>query len=288
MNRSTLQQWIIFLLTVMMVVSLGCKKKGEGIVIIPDAQKNHLQKSRLKGNVKTIQTETYNSSHVDSLDQDFLAKTVIQEYSYDGLLTKVVTLNQLSDTVSIRDIHYNPEGKQLYWIETNLEKKQVHRCDMVYDMNGYLSKERFTSQDSLWYEIDYKTDAIGGVIEMIRHYPEYSTRWLIEYNEHGLTSRMNEFDPRGNLFKYIVVEYDNYGDEVNRKVYRKDGKMIEYTYTQYDPYGKQLKEIFENYVHMIKEIKTYPEHDQKGNWLLEISASEVDTVYFRKREINYY
>ena len=42
---------------------------------------------------------------------------------------------------------------------------------------------------------------------------------------------------------------------MNRKVYRKDGKMIEYTYTQYDPYGKQLKEIFENYVHMIKEIK---------------------------------
>lgn len=288
MNRSPIQYRIIILLIISMVISVGCKKKGKEIVIIPDAQKNHLQKSKLKGNVKTIRTATYNSSAIDSLDQEHLVKYVIQEYSYDGFLTKVLTLNQLNDTLNIRNIHYNREGKQLYWIESNLEKNQTHRCDMVYDLNGFLSKERFTSYDTLLYEIDYKTDAIGGVVEMIRHYSEYSTRWLIEYNEHGLTTRMNEFDPKGELFKYIVIEYDNYGDEVNRKVHRKDGKLIEYTYTQYDQYGKQLKEIFENYVHEIKETKTYPEHDQKGNWMLEISTFETDTVYFRKREITYY
>lgn len=288
MNRSPIQYRIIILLIITMIISVGCKKRGKEIVIIPDAQKNHLQKSRLKGNVKTIRTATYNSSAIDSLDQEHLAKTIIQEYSFDGFLTKVFTINQLNDTLSVRTIHYNREGKQLYWIESSPENNQTYRCDMVYNASGFLSKERFTIQDSLWYEIDYKTDAIGGVIEMIRHYPEYSTRWLVEYNEHGLTTRMNEFDPKGDIFKYILIEYDNYGDEVNRKVHRKDGKLIEYTYTQYDQYGKQLKEIFENYVHEIKETKTYPEHDQKGNWLLEISAFETDTVYFRKREITYY
>ena len=35
---------------------------------------------------------------------------------------------------------------------------------------------------------------------------------------------------------------------------------------------------------MIKEIKTYL-NMTKRNWLLEISASEVDTVYFRKEKL---
>ena len=46
-------------LAVIMLLLLSCKKKAEEIVIVPDAQKNHLQRNRLLGNVKTQQIETY-------------------------------------------------------------------------------------------------------------------------------------------------------------------------------------------------------------------------------------
>lgn len=200
----------------------------------------------------------------------------------------MITLNKELDTISVKNIQYNDLGKELNWVERDYLYNKTLVCNYQYDMNGYISGEEYFSQDSLKYSIQYKTDGIGGTTEMIRNYPEYSIKNTFSYNEKGLISRINEYEPNQKLFKYISIEYDNYGDEVNRKVFRGDKDMIEYTYTQYDQYGKLLKEIFENRVHRLKDVATYFEHDQKGNWHFEIFTSNNDTLYFRKREIIYY
>lgn len=278
-----------FLLTILALIAFsGCKKKSKEIVIVPDAQKNHLQRSRLKGDIQFITTTAYNTSNKDSLTQNNISSIIIQHYSSDGYLIKLITLDKNLDTVNVRNIHYNDTGKELNWVENDYFNKKTLTCKYLYDINGYLSKEEYYSQDTNKYSILYKTDGIGGVIEMIRNYPEYSIRNTFSYNEKGLISKINEYDPNQKLFKYITIEYDNYGDEVNRKVYRSENNIIEYTYTQYDQYGKLLRVIFENRIHALKDIKTYYEHDPKGNWRFEVFTTNKDTLYFRKREITYY
>lgn len=281
---------ILFLL--MAIVSLttftGCKKKVKEIVIVPDAQKTHLQRSRLKGQIKTIKTTTYYSQTKDSLTQENISSIVIHQYSSDGFLVKMVTLDKTLDTVSVRDVFYLPNGKEEKWVEYEYLFQRTLKCIYKYDMNGFISGEDYYNQDTLKYAVLYKTDGLGGATEMIRKYPDYSIKNTFGYNEKGLITKINEYDPEQKLFKFITIEYDNYGDEVNRKVYREDKNMVEYTYTQYDKYGKLLKVLFENRVHGLKDIKTYFDHDQKGNWNFEIFTSNSDTLYFRKREIIYY
>jgi hypothetical protein len=266
----------------------GCKKKVKEIIIVPDAQKTHLQRSRLKGEVKTITTTTYYSHSKDSLTDDKISSIVIHHYSSDGLLLKMITLDKKMDTVSVREVFYHSNGKEDKWVEYENLFKRTLKCQYNYDMNGFISGEDYFSQDTLKYSVLYKTDGLGGATEMIRKYPDYSIKNTFIYNEKGLIIKINEFDPEQKLFKFIIIEYDNYGDEVNRKVYRGDNNMIEYTFTQYDTYGKLIKVLFENRIHGLKDIKTYFDHDHKGNWNFEIFTSNSDTIYFRKREINYY
>lgn len=268
-----------------MLLLLGCKKKAEEIVIVPDAQKNHLQRNRLLGNVKTQQIETYILTE-DSIKK--ILNTKLFYYSSDGFLTQYFILNEDNDTVSERNISYNPNSTENYWIEKESELGTFRKCQYKYDINGYLAGEQYFANDSLLYTVDYKTDGIGGIVEMKRNFPDYSIRNHYQYNEQGLVVRVDEYDPAGNLYKYITYEYDNFGDEVNRRAFKGKNQLIEYTYSQYDDDGKILKIIYEDCLHSIREIRTYSEHDANGNWVLENYSRNDKNIYFRKQTITYY
>lgn len=268
-----------------MLLLLSCKKKAEEIVIVPDAQKNHLQRNRLLGNVKTQQIETYILTE-DSIKKILNSK--LFHYSSDGFLTQYLILNEDNDTISERNISYNPNSTENYWIEKEKEAETFRKCQYKYDINGYLAGEQYFANDSLLYTVDYKTDGIGGIVEMKRNFPDYSIRNHYQYNSQGLVVRVDEYDPAGNLYKYITYEYDNYGDEVNRRAFKGKNQLIEYTYSQYDDDGKILKVIYEDCLHSIREIRTYSEHDANGNWGLEIYSRNNKNIYFRKQTITYY
>ena len=272
-------------LAVIMLLLLSCKKKAEEIVIVPDAQKNHLQRNRLLGNVKTQQIETYILTE-DSIKKILNSK--LFHYSSDGFLTQYLILNEDNDTISERNISYNPNSTENYWIEKEKEAETFRKCQYKYDINGYLAGEQYYANDSLLYTVDYKTDGIGGIVEMKRNFPDYSIRNHYQYNSQGLVVRVDEYDPAGNLYKYITYEYDNYGDEVNRRAFKGKNQLIEYTYSQYDDDGKILKVIYEDCLHSIREIRTYSEHDANGNWGLEIYSRNNKNIYFRKQTITYY
>ena len=272
-------------LAVIMLLLLSCKKKAEEIVIVPDAQKNHLQRNRLLGNVKTQQIETYILTE-DSIKKILNSK--LFHYSSDGFLTQYLILNEDNDTIAERNISYNPNSTENYWIEKEKESGTFRKCQYKYDINGYLAGEQYYANDSLLYTVDYKTDGIGGIVEMKRNFPDYSIRNHYQYNSQGLVVRVDEYDPAGNLYKYITYEYDNYGDEVNRRAFKGKNQLIEYTYSQYDDDGKILKVIYEDCLHSIREIRTYSEHDANGNWGLEIYSRNNKNIYFRKQTITYY
>ena len=82
-----------FILSVLLLL-LGCKQKPAEIVIVPDSQKNHLQRNHVFGQVKEqvtytlLPSETYMRN--DTISPDSLAfdtvSMVVQHYSPDGYL----------------------------------------------------------------------------------------------------------------------------------------------------------------------------------------------------------
>ncbi|MDR2970383.1 MAG: hypothetical protein LBU83_00430 [Bacteroidales bacterium] len=279
----------LFLLLVSIIIisfSFSCKRKKNEIIIVPDALKNHWQRARYFGDVKRVETNTYYYSDKDSLY--IFSNKHIQYFSSDGYLTQVVLLDNNNDTVSKRTLFYLPNANEDYWLEVNFNNFSITKDTFVYDKNGFKCEEYFWLNDSLLYKIQYKTDAIGGILEMKRFLSEYNLTNKLYYNEHGLMERMEEYDPQNRLYKYVTIEYDNYGDEVNRRAYKASDQMIEYTYTQYSKEGLLQKVIFEDRLHNMRQDKIYPQHDQTRNWLEEIEIQGKDTVRKRVREIGYY
>jgi len=274
----------LLLLIPFLLICFSCKRKKQEIVIIPDAQKNHLQRAHLFGNVKYIETCTY--YYKDSLFV-YTNKTISQ-YSSDGYLTQVIVLDKDNDTVSKKTIYYLPNAQENYWKEVTCKNQNITIDTFIYNNYGFKSEERFLYNDSLMYKIQYKTDAIGSIIEMQRYLPNYHITNKIYYNAHGLTERIEEFDPQNTMYKFITIEYDNYGDEVNRRAYKNANDIIEYTYTQYNNEGLLLKVIFEDRLHNLREDKIYTRHDAQGNWLEEFVLQGSDTLMKRVREIGYY
>lgn len=274
---------VLLLLALMMI---SCKNKKHEIVIIPDYEKNHLQKARLSGNIKEINTTSY--YQYDSTSTLETVSSVTQYYTPDGFLLKVITYDEKGELFSTQRVFYHKNAKEDYWIISDAHEKTTDSCKYQYDMNDFIAEEKKWNTDSLLLTTTYKTDGVGNVIELRRNNNAFTLTNTIAYNLHGLVSKIEEYEPSGKLFKYITIEYDHYGDEINRRVFRPSGKLLEYTYTQYDEERNLLKVIYENNMHHFRESYIYSDHDMHGNWLTEKRENINQLIYIRKREINYY
>lgn len=278
-----------FLFLSAVVLLSSCRPKTPEIIIVPDYEKNHLQRNHLMGKVQSISSTLYYDNTSDSTRESRRKiSTTIHEYSPDGYLLKVTVLDKADSLVSVQSVFYRKDAKEDYWIETNHEGKVVNRSQYEYDVNNHIASEKLFHLDSMIYAVYYKTDGVGNVIEMKEDHITHTLRSEMEYNLYGLVSRIDQYDPNNKLFKYVTIEYDNFGDEVNRRVFRNKNNIIEYTYTQYDDYGKLLKVIYEDRLHNYREVYDYPEHDAEGNWTMEIRQKANGDTYIRERIIKYY
>ncbi|MDR0206860.1 MAG: hypothetical protein LBI45_06355 [Bacteroidales bacterium] len=266
--------------------SFACKRKQTETTITPDALKNHLQRANLFGNVKSIETEHYYFSKNTS--SFVFADKRVQCYNSDGYLTKVITLDESNDTISLLIINYLSNTKEDYRKEITFRKKIISIDTLLYDKNGFKSEERHFVNDSLHHRIVYKTDGIGSIIEMKRFFSDYQLTNKIYYNNLGLVERIDEFDPQNKLFKYFIIEYDESGNEINRRALKSNNEIIEFTYSQYDKNGFLLKIIYEDRITNLREDKIYSNHDEKGNWFEEILIQGKDTLRKKVRNIVYY
>ena len=277
---------LFFILFLLITISFSCKRKTTKIVIIPDALKNHLQRARLFGNIKHIETNTYYYSDKDSLF--ILFNRTTQFYSSDGYLTQTIVFDKNNDTVSKKTVYYLPNAQENFWEKFDYKEHNLTKDTFLYDRNSFITERRILLNDSLLYKIQFKTDGIGSIIEMKRQLPDYHLTNKIYYNAHGLVERIEEYDPYNKLYKYFTIEYDNYGDEVNRRAFKTSNEIIEYTYTQYNDEGLLQKIIFEDRLHNLREDRIYTQHDATKNWVEEIVLHGNDTVRKRVRNIEYY
>jgi hypothetical protein len=266
------------------------------IVIVPDYQKNHLQRNHIFGNVKELTTYTLlpeeqcvptDSLSVDSLRFDTVS-VAIQHYSMDGYLLDYCKSSPEGDTLIVRVFNYYSDARPQSWKEYYPGNSDTVTCRYEYDMNDFLSAEKVYVNDSLVGHTAYKTDGVGNVVEMVRYYDDYSVKNTSKYNAQGLLQRIDEYEPSGKLFKYVTIEYDNYGDEVNRRAFKGENDLIEYTYTQYQQDGSLMKVLFEDRLHHSKEQYEYAGHDAQKNWTSEVRFKDKKLIYKRIRNYIYY
>lgn len=274
----------------------GCKRKPAEIVIIPDVQKNHLQRNHIFSQVKELCTYTLvpensvaqnDTLALDSLRFDTVS-VMVQHYSPDGYLLDYCKMTPQGDTLAVRIFGYHADARADYWKEFYPGEPDTVVCHYEYDVNDFLSAEKICVRDSVLSTVSYKTDGEGNVVEMVRHYDGYSVRNTSKYNAQGLLIRIDEFEPSGKLYKYVTIEYDNYGDEVNRRAFKGENDLIEYTYTQYQDNGALLKVLFEDRLHNDKEQYVYAGHDQQKNWTSETRYKNKKLQYKRIRTYIYY
>ncbi len=289
-----------FLILAILVIAIaGCKKKPDPIVITPDIKKNHLQRNHIYGGVKIIKTNTYFMA-ADSImveDTANISKLLrrrkpdiitTQQYTSDGYLLQFVKFNQQKDTLLKRDYHYNDLALATRWEEYDSTGIMITRGKYLYDRNKFLCGEQIFNGDSIAIAFAYNTDGIGNITSVTQSMGDFTMHTENKYNQDGQVVKIVEYEPNGRAFKTVKLEYDNYGDEVNRCVYKSGDKLIEYTYNQYSQEGKQLKTIYEDKIHHLKETHYYFDHDRYCNWLTEVLVQDNQILSIRKRQIIYY
>jgi len=287
---------LIFLIISMIMVSGGCKKKPEPIVIIPDIEKNHLQRNHIFGKVMNLETTTY-YLQPDSLplaDTARLKELIkgrtcdrrfVHHYSYDSHLINFTCIGE--DTLYQRKYLYNDRGLMTEWNEQDKlrgDTKGVYS----YDRNHFIESEKIYRNDTLVMSFVHKTDGVGNIISTTQDNTQYETTTSYHYDENGLVTEITEYEPDGKIFKTAKIEYDNYGDEVNRCVYKAGNQMIEYTYTQYAQDGRVRKVLYEDKLHHVKETHYFFDYDIHKNWQTEVCAIDGIIVYIKQRNFTYY
>lgn len=287
------------------MIAGGCKKKPEPIVIVPDIEKNHLERNHIFGKVKDLKTEIYNLQ-MDSLpvkDTSNLKKLLAvcdslcdvpdftsssQRYTSDGWLLEFVKHAHIGDAYR-RTYTYDQNARITSWEEYDYAtKKVITRGTYLYDRNGFLVGEQVYQDDSLVMSFAHTTDGIGNAIRTVQTFGNLQTATENKFNEQGLVVQITEYEPDGKVFKTAKIEYDNYGDEVNRCVYKTGGQMIEYTYTEYAQDGRVRKVIYEDKLHHVKEYHYFFDYDKNKNWQTEVCAVDGRIVYVKQRAFEYY
>ena len=276
------------LLLITMTFACGCHKQPEPIVIKPDIEKNHLERNHIFGIVKEIESQSYllKDDSLTLADTSRLAEVLAsrvpdltsrQQYTSDGFLTRYVKCNATTGDTIIRKYTYNKKAQIVEWRERSSR-------DTVRTTAG----EQVFQGNSVVMAFAHTTDGIGNIIRTAQSFGDYTTRTETKYNENGLVAKITEFEPNGKVFKTVTIEYDNYGDEVNRCAYKSGNQMIEYTYHLYSQEGRQLKTIYEDKIHKVKECTYYFDFDNQNNWQIEVKAIDNKIYSIRKRNLIYY
>jgi len=290
---------IFILLATLAILAAGCKKKPEPIVIVPDIEKNHLERNHIFGKVEWVASTTY-YLYADSLPLKDTAnlKAVLdgrrfdvgslQRYTSDGWLRAFDKLNEQHDVVLHRQYTYDDDAIITRWEEYDADSTLVTYGTYTYDRNGFLVGEQVYQGDSLVMSFAHTTDGIGNAIRTVQSFGHLQTTTENKFDEQGLVTEITEYEPNGKPFKTAKIEYDNYGDEVNRCVYKAGNQMIEYTYTEYAQDGRVRKVIYEDKLHHVKEFHYFFDYDANKNWQTEVCAVDGRIVYVKQRTFEYY
>lgn len=250
-------------------------------------------KSSYQGKVKQIKTlkKRNDSFRIDKFnDKGYLVESKYSSggnfyYTYDkndNLIKEIKIKN--GDTINVKNIYYNTNGKIEKIIENNLKEKKDYEFNLdvliTYDGEGRPTnitnnnpKRKYTK------EISYKDNKVTIV---------YKSK-NIEDKEIYIYSSKYKLLREENQNHITINKYDESGRLINCMTYR-DNQYCCTDFYKHDNKGNITEKIFTNHIKNHKEITTYKyEFDNLQNITHELSSNNVsEKEYETYYEIEYF
>ncbi|WP_139418965.1 hypothetical protein [Chryseobacterium mulctrae] len=253
----------------------------------------NVYKSSYQGKVKQIKTlkKRNDSFRIDKFnDKGYLIESEYSSggnfyYTYDkndNLIKEIKIKN--GDTVNVKNIYYNTNGKIEKIIENNLKEKKDYEFNLdvliTYDGEGRPTnitnnnpKRKYTK------EISYKDNKVTIV---------YKSKNIEDKEIHIYSSKYKLLKEENQ--NYITInKYDESGRLINCMTYR-DNEYCCTDFYKHDNKGNVTEKIFTNHLKNHKEITTYKyEFDSLQNITYELSSNNVsEKEYETYYEIEYF
>lgn len=253
----------------------------------------NIYKSSYQGKVKQIKTlkKRNDSFRIDKFnDKGYLIESENSSggnfyYAYDkndNLIKEIKIKN--GDTVNVKNIYYNTNGKIEKIIENNLKEKKDYEfnLDVLITYDGEGRPTNITNNNpkrKYAKEISYKDNMVTIV---------YKSKNIEDKEIHIYSSKYKLL--REENQNYITInKYDESGRLINCMTYR-DNEYCCTDFYKHDNKGNVTEKIFTNHLKNHKEITTYKyEFDNLQNITYELSSNNVsEKEYETYYEIEYF
>lgn len=246
----------------------------------------------LKGNVKSLHSQTYDASVVFDNVMEERIWNEFYEFNRSGCLTKDYSYD-IDNRLSHKSVHKYKDGNCVQ--ETN------------YNCEGDISSENFKKYDPSGNKTEeVRRDENGNISS--RHEYEYDKSGRVtEYKEIGgdgklVLRRVYQYDEKGNVTSEIV--YNEKNEEVKKMetIYHANGLVKETSeyfkgglsskvLYEYDERGLLLSTLTVPYAaEFVAEAKCVYEYDDHDNWITETiyDVKKNQARFVTRREIVYY
>ncbi len=255
-------------------------------------QKITINPMGLKGNVKSLHSQTYDASVVfDNVMEERIWNEfykfnrngcLTEQYSYDidnRLSTKSV--HKYKDGNCVRETNYNGEGDissenyKMYDTQGN-KTEEVRR-----DENGNISSRYEYVYDQKGHVTEYKLMDADGNLDVRRVY---------QYNEQGNVTSETIYNSKDEMVSRKETVYNTNGSVKETSDYFK-GELSSKVLFEYDEKGLLISTLTVPYgAQFVAEAKCVYEYDDHDNWITETiyDVKKNQTRFITRREIVYY
>lgn len=257
-----------------------------------EEQKNVPNALGLKGNVKTLHSQTYDASVVfDNVMEERIwnefynfnrngGLTEQRSYDIDNRLSSR-SVHKYENGICVKETNFNQEG-EVSGVNVNVYDGEGNKKEEVrHDENGNVSDLYSYEYDRNGRQSEYKHTRANGELVFRRVY---------EYNKSGNLVSETDYNEKNVEFSKKVSAYNADGQLVEVGHYH-NGKLSYKVLFEYDDHGLLVSSLTIPYEdELLAEAKCVYEYDDHGNWVTEtIFDVKKDQVRFiTRREIVYY
>lgn len=289
-------------------------------------QQNDLERSNLKGKVKTLRQISYHA--IDKFGEitkgDIDGSGILapgeyyNKYNDKGFLTESIAKYFDGDTLIFQEIYtYDGYGNEIEIYQSNSEGeigKETHKYD---DKGNPIELNRYYPVDSLeaTWRYTYKYDDNDNIIEETTYTNGSSEGRLVTYtyDDKDNLTEVSVYTTVGILHWKNTYKYDDKGNETEMNSYSYDGSLSWKEISKYDdngnkiesnrfnPYATDFKYIYkyDDKNNLIEEHTYYDgslskyeiykyDYDKKNNWIKQIHFIDGIPKYIIERQIEYY
>ena len=290
-------------------------------------QQNDLERSNLKGKVKTLRQISYHTidkfGEITKGDIDgagilapgeyynkYNVKGFIIErvgrYFGDGdslILEQIYKYNDKGNKININQSTPNGEiGKETFKYDDKGNPIELNRyypidslemsCRYTYkydDKDNIIEKTTYTNGSLEGSSVSYKYDDKDNLTEVSVYTTVGILHWknTYKYDDKGNETEMNSYSYDGSLSWKEISKYDDNGNKIESSNFNQNGVNFKFIYKYDDKDNLIEKTYLSDGGYSLKDIYKY-DYDEKNNWIKRIDFGGDTPKYIIERQIEYY